>query len=73
MKEAPDSCSGDGEIGYDIWLYHAGSGWWIDEREVDDAKLASSMLSKKIGKGNVVAGAILPAGNPLGLFTKKAW
>lgn len=65
------TCPGKGKSGFDVWLYYAGAGWWRAESEIDTHKKASAILSEKIGIGNVVAGAILPAGNPLGLFTKQ--
>lgn len=64
-------CPGNGETGFDLWLYHAGAGWWLDEKGVESANRASLLLGRKVGTGNVVAGAVLPAGQPLGLFTKR--
>jgi hypothetical protein len=66
-----ESCSGTGKRGYDLWLYHAGAGWWLDEEEVEGADAAANMAALKVGTGNVVAVAILPAGIRLGLFTKE--
>ena len=64
--------SGKGKLsGFDLWLYFAGSGWWLEESEVTNAKEASAMLARKVGTVNIVAGAVLPAGLPLGLFTKR--
>lgn len=57
--------------GFDIWLYHAGAGWWLDESELSQAA-ATTRLNLQLGSGNVVAGAVLPAGQRLGLFTKEA-
>ncbi len=64
-------CLGNGVFGFDLWLYHAGAGWWLEESEIETASEASATLGRKIGISNTVAGAILPAGQPLGLFTKR--
>jgi hypothetical protein len=66
-----EACSGSGELGFDLWLYHAGAGWWLEEGGIASSKKAASMMEKSVGKGNTVAGAILPAGQHLGLFTKR--
>lgn len=66
------SCSGHGKTGFDVWLYHAGAGWYAHEFEVKSLHMATHILKMSVGKENAVAGAILPAGHPLGLFTKKA-
>jgi hypothetical protein len=65
------NCPGSGKTGFDVWLYHAGAGWWLDWFEVETKEKAVKRLTSKIGTGNTVAGAILPAGQPLGLFTKQ--
>jgi hypothetical protein len=64
-------CPGSGKTGFDVWLYHAGAGWWLDESEVPTERKAAELLARKVGTGNTVGGAVLPAGQPLGLFTKK--
>ncbi len=66
-----EECSGDGEVGFDVWLYHAGAGWWRDDDDAMSAADAAEILKAKIGVGNVVAGAILPAGQRFGLFSKR--
>lgn len=66
-----EGCPGKGKTGFDVWLYHAGAGWWLSERDVETHSRATSKLDRKLGVGNVVAGAVLPAGQPLGLFTNR--
>ena len=55
---------------YDLWLYHEGGGWWLEESDMILVR-AAALLAWKVGDGNTIGGAILPAGKPLGLFTKK--
>ncbi len=70
-RMAEGECPGGGEVGFDLWLYHAGAGWWLEESGVATADRAAAMLAGQVGTGNTVAGAVLPAGKPLGLFTKQ--
>ena len=66
-----EECTGEGYAGYDVWFYHAGAGWWLQDGGLPSLREASEVLRVSIGTGNIVAGAVLPAGNPLGLFTKR--
>jgi hypothetical protein len=68
---AAKSCPGGGKTGFDVWLYHVGAGWWLCESEVSDKSKALRLLTGRVGIGNVVAAAVLPAGHPLGLFTRQ--
>ena len=56
---------------FDLWLYHKGAGWWLEEEDIGDAETAGILMAQKVGYGNTIAGAVLPAGKPLGLFTKR--
>lgn len=56
---------------YDVWLYYAGQGWWLDE-EGKSRKEAGDRATRMLDVKAVVAAAILPAGNRLGLFTRRA-
>lgn len=68
--ESPE-CPGSGKTGFDVWLYHAGAGWWLSDSELDSLADATRTLKDQVGTENIVAGAVLPAGQPLGLFTKQ--
>lgn len=65
-------CPGTGGVGFDLWLYHAGAGWWLEESGIRTVTQASLTIKARVGKGNVVAAAVLPAGQRLGLFTAEA-
>ncbi len=36
-----EDCPRAGKAGFDVWLYHAGAGWWLDEFEVRTSERAS--------------------------------
>ncbi len=69
--EVETACPGTGkQDGFDVWHYHAGAGWWLHET-VSCVSKAATVVNKKMMRGNVVAIAIVPAGQRLGLFTKE--
>lgn len=56
---------------FDLWLYHQGAGWWLENRGYESAAEAAKALAGHVGKGNTIAGAVVPEGEPLGLFTQQ--
>jgi len=65
------NCPGTGRKGYDVWLYHVAVGWWLELPSVPTLPEATEVLQNKISMANCVAGAVVPAGNPFGLFIKN--
>lgn len=59
------------ESNFDLWLYHVGAGWWLEESKLTLKEASKSLTRCITNNKNAIAGAILPRGVPLGLFAKK--
>lgn len=56
---------------YDIWTYHKGAGWWLNESGVCGINEAIKIFDAAMKGDGIIAGAFVPHGEPLGLFTKN--